>query len=59
MPVKAVGVIRKGDVLIHSSVEGHVEAAPFRGYQAPAASIVGKAITDKLNVVEGIIEALV
>ena len=59
VPVKAVGVIRKGDVLIHSSVEGHVEAAPFRGYQAPAASIVGKAITDKLNVVEGIIEALV
>jgi len=59
VPVKVVGPVRKGDVLIASSTPGHAKAAPFRGYQTPAASIVGKAIAEHRGMGEGVVEILV
>ena len=59
VPCKVVGVVRKGDVLIQSSTEGHAKAAPFRGYQAPAACIIGKSLEQKSTPDSGIIEVLV
>tara|TARA_B100000900_G_scaffold415327_1_gene444806 strand:- start:3980 stop:5830 length:1851 start_codon:yes stop_codon:yes gene_type:complete len=59
VPCKVVGVVRKGDVLIQSSTEGHAKAAPFRGYQAPAACIIGKSLEEKSTPDAGVIEVLV
>ena len=59
VPCKVVGVVRKGDVLIQSSTEGHAKAAPFRGYQAPAACIVGKSLEEKSTPDAGVVEVLV
>lgn len=60
VPVKVKGVVRKGDVLV-SAGEGHigyaVAALDPRG--VPAAAIVGKAITDKLDAGPGVVEALI
>ena len=59
VPCKVLGPIRKGDVLIASSTKGFAKAAPFRGYQTPAASIVGKAVGEFLQIGEGVIEIVV
>ena len=59
VPCKVYGPVRKGDVLIASEKPGLAKAAPFRGYQTPAASIVGKAISDHRGMGEGVIEILV
>ena len=59
VPVKFTEPVRKGDVLIASEKPGLAKAAPFRGYQTPAASIVGKAISDHRGMGEGVIEILV
>ena len=59
VPCKVVGVVRKGDVLIQSSTEGHAKAAPFRGYQAPAACIIGKSLETKSTPDAGVVEVLV
>ena len=59
VPCKVIGVVRKGDVLIQSSTEGHAKAAPFRGYQAPAACIIGKSLETKSTPDAGVVEVLV
>ena len=59
VPCKVYGPVRKGDVLIASSKPGLAKAAPFRGYQTPAACIVGKAISDFSGMGEGVVEILV
>ena len=60
VPVKVMGVVRKGDVLV-SAGEGHVGYAVAALYprDVPASSIVGKAIGDKLDVGLGVVEALI
>ena len=59
VPCKVYGPVRKGDVLIASDKPGLAKAAPFRGYQTPAACIVGKAISDHRGMAEGVVEILV
>jgi len=59
VPCKVIGAVRKGDVLIASSKKGFAKAAPFRGYQTPAASIVGKAVSENLTHGEAVIEIVV
>ena len=59
VPCKVIGPVRKGDVLIASGKKGLAKAAPFRGYQTPAASIVGKAVGEFLQIGEGVIEIVV
>ena len=59
VPCKVIGAVRKGDVLIASSKKGFAKAAPFRGYQTPAASIVGKAVSENLTHGEAVIDIVV
>ena len=60
VPVKVKGVVRKGDVLVTAG-EGFVGYAVAALYprDVPAASMVGKAITDKLDNGPGVVEALI
>ncbi len=60
VPVKVKGVVRKGDVLVTAG-EGHVgyAVASLDPRGVPAAAIVGKAITDKLDAGPGVVEALI
>ena len=59
IPCKVKGPIRKGDVLIASATPGLAEAAPFKGYQTPAVCVIGKAISEHLQITEGVVEILV
>jgi hypothetical protein len=59
VPCKVYGPVRKGDVLIASEKPGLAKAAPFRGYQTPAACIIGKAISEHRGMAEGVVEILV
>ena len=59
VPVKVVGRIKKGDVLIHSTTEGHAQAAPFSGYHVTGPCCIGIAISEKADAGAGIVEALV
>ena len=59
IPCKVKGPVRKGDVLIASDTPGHAEAAPFKGYQTPAVCVIGKAISEHLQISEGVVEILV
>jgi hypothetical protein len=60
VPVKVMGVVRKGDVLV-SAGEGHIGYAVAALYprDVPAAAMVGKAIGDKLDAGPGVVEALI
>ena len=58
VPVKVVGAVRKGDVLIASNTPGHAQAAPFNGYHA-GASAIGVAISENLTTSSGVVEALI
>ena len=60
VPVKVKGVVRKGDVLV-SAGEGHTgyAVASLDPRNVPAAAIVGKAISDKLDAGPGVVEALI
>jgi hypothetical protein len=60
VPVKVMGVVRKGDVLV-SAGEGHIGYAvvALYPYDVPAAAMVGKAIGDKLDAGPGVVEALI
>ena len=60
VPVKVKGVVRKGDVLVTAG-EGFVGYAVAALYprDVPAAAMVGKAITDKLDNGPGVVEALI
>jgi len=59
IPCKVKGPVRKGDVLIASDTPGHAEVAPFKGYQTPAVCVIGKAISEHLQITEGVVEILV
>mgnify|MGYP001168244757 CR=1 FL=1 len=59
VPVKVVGPIRKGDILIHSQTEGHAQAAPFGGYHVTGPCCIGVAISEKADAGAGVVEALV
>ena len=60
VPVKVKGIVRKGDVLVTAG-EGHngYAVAALNPRSVPAAAIVGKAITDKLDNGLGEVEALI
>ena len=58
VPVKVVGAVRKGDVLIASNNPGHAQAASFNGYHA-GASAIGVAISENLSSGTGVVEALI
>ena len=60
VPVKVKGVVRKGDVLVTAG-EGHIGYAVAALYprDVPAAAMIGKAITDKLDAGPGVVEALI
>jgi hypothetical protein len=60
VPVKVMGVVRKGDVLV-SAGEGHIgyAVAALHPWDVPAAAMVGKAIGDKLDAGPGVVEALI
>ena len=60
VPVKVKGVVRKGDVLVTAG-EGFIGYAVAALYprDVPAAAIVGKAISDKLDNGPGVVEALI
>ena len=58
VPVRVVGVVSKGDVLVTSSTPGVAKVGTDPHFIG-AACIVGKALTDKLHAGEGIVEVLV
>ena len=58
VPVKVVGAVSKGDVLVHSATPGHAEAAE-NNMNVNGPSCIGIAITDKTNEGAGTVEALV
>ena len=60
VPVKVMGVVRKGDVLV-SAGEGYIgyATAALSPRDVPAAAMVGKAIGEKLDAGPGVVEALI
>ena len=58
VPVKVVGQVSKGDVLIHSETPGHAEAASD-SMNVNGPSCIGIAITDKEDVNAGVVEAMI
>ena len=58
VPVKVIGQVSKGDVLIHSETPGHAEAASD-SMNVNGPSCIGIAITDKEDVNAGVVEAMI
>lgn len=58
VPVKVVGKVSKGDILITSKFEGYAMAAPDP-LAVPAAAIVAKAIADKVDEEPGFVTAVI
>ena len=58
IPVKVIGVVQRGDVLITSDVPGHAMSSPSP-HTVSAPQMIGKAITGKTDSGNGVIEALV
>jgi len=58
VPVKVVGAVSKGDVLVHSANPGHAEAA-VNNMNVNGPSCIGIAITEKTDEGAGTVEALV
>jgi hypothetical protein len=56
VPVKSVGVIHKGDRLV-SAGNGRARAA--QSGEATAFNVIGRALQDKLDAGEGMVEAIV
>ena len=54
-PVKVIGMIRKGDLLVSSSTVGYAT----KDNDAKAGTIIGKALENKTDAGEGVIEAVV
>ena len=57
-PVKVVGVVQKGDVLITSTTSGFAMAAAHP-HNVSASEMIGKALQSKADSGEGVIEALI
>ena len=58
VPVKCLGVVKKGDILITSHIAGVAMVASDPHFVG-AACIIGKAISTKLHDAEGVVEVLV
>jgi len=58
VPVKVIGVVQKGDVLITSSTPGFAMAAAHP-HNVSASELVGKALEAKTHGAEGVVEALI
>ena len=58
VPVKVVGAVRKGDVLIASNNSGHVQAVHSMDTRA-GASAIGVAISENLSKRNRVVEALI
>lgn len=58
VPCKVVGEIRKGDLMVSSATLGHACAWNEEG-SPPAGSIIGKALENKTDTGEGVIEVVV
>jgi len=58
VPCKVVGEIRKGDMMVTSSTPGHAEAWHEEG-DPPMGTVIGKALENKTDSVEGVIEVVV
>ena len=58
VPVKVVGRVQKGDILITSGVEGCAVSAED-GRQVPAASIIAKALEEKITNDLGVVMAVI
>jgi hypothetical protein len=58
VPCKVVGEIRKGDMMVTSSTPGHAEAWHEEG-DPPMGTVIGKALENKIDSVEGVIEVVV
>jgi hypothetical protein len=58
VPCKVVGEIRKGDMMVTSSTPGHAEAWHEEG-DPPMGSVIGKALENKTDSGEGVIEVVV
>ena len=58
VPVKVIGVVQKGDVLITSDTPGFAMSA-VHPHDVSASEIVGKALEAKLTAGNGVIEALI
>lgn len=55
VPCKVIGEVRKGDLLVTSSVKGYAAAR----YKPEVGTVVGKALEDKFNPEPGVIEVAV
>ena len=53
--IKVVGIVQKGDLLVSSTTEGHA----IRNNDAKAGTIIGKALQNKDDAGEGVIEAVI
>jgi hypothetical protein len=58
VPCKVIGEIRKGDMMVTSSTPGHAEAWHEEG-DPPMGTVIGKALENKTDSVEGVIEVVV
>ena len=53
--IKVVGIVQKGDMLVSPTTQGHA----IRNNDAQAGTIIGKALQNKDDAGEGIIEAVI
>ena len=58
VPCKVMGMVKKGDVLVTCEVAGYAVASP-NPHMVPAASIIGKAVSNHNDNGPGIVEVLV
>ena len=55
VPCKVIGTVRKGDMLVTSSISGYATASEL----PRVGSVIGKALEDKTTLDEGVIEVAV
>ena len=58
VPCKVVGEIRKGDMMVSSATPGHAEAW-LEDSNPPTGCVIGKALENKIDIGEGVIEVVV
>ena len=58
VPVKVIGRVKKGDILVTSPVAGHATSAED-GHQVSAAAMVAKSIEDKFTDESGVVMAVI
>ena len=58
VPVKVIGSVKKGDVMISSSVSGYAQAANDPA-AVPAAAMIGKSLENKTDELPGIVMVVI